>query len=83
MQRDYSIGDAERLTGITQKQLRGWEQRGYIKDIARVVCGERSYRRYSKAKIRQIKAIKGFLQEGYTLPAASAKSLLNSTKEDQ
>lgn len=72
--KDYSIGDAARLTGITEKQLRNWEQRGYIKGVSRVVSGERSYRRYSEDLIHQIESIKALLEEGFTLPAAAAKA---------
>ncbi len=64
------IGDAARLTGVSQKQLRNWEGR-YFSDPDRVVCGERSYRRYTEADIELIKKIKEYRDQGYTLEAAA------------
>ena len=69
-----SIGDTAKETGVSQKQLRSWEMRGYITDIARSVCGERSYRRYSEAQVSLIKQIKAYQDEGYTLPVAVKKA---------
>ncbi len=83
MQRDYSIGDAARLSGVTDKQLRNWEKSKYLQDVQRVVSGVRSYRRYSEEQIGQIKRIKGFLDLGYTLPVAAAKAVQNSSKEGE
>jgi len=64
------IGDAASLTGVSQKQLRNWEKR-YFSEIARVVCGERAYRRYTEADIELIQKIKKYRDQGYTLEAAA------------
>lgn len=79
--KDFSIGDTAKITGVTPKQLRNWEQRGYIQGIERIVCGERAYRRYKEGHVRQIMAIKKYLEEGYTLPVAAAKSIASLGKE--
>ena len=68
-----SIGDASKLTGVSEKQLRYWEGR-YIHNPERSVCGERAYRRYSQEDIQQIHKIKQYLEEGFTLQAAAAKA---------
>ena len=67
----YSIGDTSRMTGVTQKQIRNWEARGYIPEAERVVCGERAYRRFNPAQVKVIQKIKGYLDQGYTLSYAS------------
>jgi DNA-binding transcriptional MerR regulator len=67
----FSIGAASRMTGVTQKQIRHWEERGYIPEAMRVVCGERAYRYFTPKQIEIIRAIKGYLDQGYTLSHAS------------
>ena len=41
----YSIGETEKLTGASQKQIRYWIGRGYVSDVERNVCGDIAYRR--------------------------------------
>jgi|APMed6443717190_1056831.scaffolds.fasta_scaffold223813_2 DNA-binding transcriptional MerR regulator len=65
-----SIGDVVKMTGITEKQLRFWEERGYITKPQRLVCGESAYRRYTKDQVRSVSRIKEFLDQGYTLHKA-------------
>ena len=67
----YSIGDTSRMTGVTQKQIRNWEARGYIPEAERVVCGDRAYRRFNPAQVKVIQKIKEYLDQGYTLSYAS------------
>ena len=76
----YSIGETARQCGVTQKQIRHWEERGFIPRAERVVCGERSYRQFNETDFRIISKIKGYLDEGFTL-AAAAKKASNSGKE--
>lgn len=73
MKKSLSISDASRETGLSQKQLRSYEARGYISEPFKVRCGEISYRRYSAQHIAEIKAFKRFVDEGFTLQAASKK----------
>ena len=68
----YSIGDTAKMTGVSQKQLRHWEGK-YIPEPERVVCGERSYRWYTKSQVNLIRRIKDYLDEGFTLPTAAKK----------
>ena len=70
-QAPFSIGDTARMTGVTQKQIRHWEPRGYIPEATRVVCGDMAYRYFSLDQIEIITRIKGYLDQGYTLSHAS------------
>ena len=67
----FSIGSASRMTGVTRKQIRNWEERGYIPDAYRVVCGEKAYRYFTLEQIEIITKIKSYLDQGYTLSHAS------------
>ena len=69
----FSIGDASRITGVSQRQLRAWEGK-YIPQPDRLICGERAYRRYTQAQINLIKRIKAFQDQGFTLKAAAQKA---------
>ena len=70
----YSIGDVANMAGVTRKQIRNWESKGYIPEADRVVSGNRAYRRFSLQQIELISSIKALLDEGYTLPAAAEKA---------
>jgi len=67
------IGEASLKTGVSERQLRHWEAVGYIQP-ERVVCGDKSYRRYSAADIKLIQQIKEFLNQGYKLKVAVQKT---------
>ncbi len=69
----YSIGDASRVTGVSQRQLRAWEGK-HIPEPERIVCGERAYRRYTQAQINLISRIKKYQDQGFTLSAAAKKA---------
>ncbi len=69
----FSIGDASRITGVSQRKLRSWEGK-HIPKPERIVCGERAYRRYNQAQIDLIKRIKEYQDQGFTLSAAAKKA---------
>jgi DNA-binding transcriptional MerR regulator len=77
----FSIGDTSRMTGVSQKQLRNWEARGYIPPATRVICGKRAYRHFTRRQVEQIVAIKRSLDEGYTLSHASRLARKSNGKE--
>jgi len=83
MMTNYSIGDAAKITGVSEKQLRNWEKCQYLQGIQRSISGERAYRRYGEAEINQIQIIKTYLDEGYTLAVSAAKALQNLRKDDE
>jgi DNA-binding transcriptional MerR regulator len=70
----YAIGEAARITDVTVKQIRNWSSCGYIPEPSRVVCGERSYRQFHSNDLQIISKIKAYLDEGYSLQAASQKT---------
>ena len=74
MQKTKGIADASKETGCSQRQLRNYETREYIKPPVRITCGEIRYRRYTRENIEEIKVFKSFIDQGFTLPIASAKT---------
>ena len=71
--KNYSIGDASRMTGVSQKKLRSWEGK-HIPEPERIVCGDRAYRRYTQEMIDLIAKIKEYQDQGFTLSAADQKA---------
>jgi MerR family transcriptional regulator, copper efflux regulator len=70
----YSIGQAAKNCGVTEKQIRHWEDKGHIPESRRVFCGERSYRQYTEDDFDLISRIKKYLDEGFTLLTAAKKA---------
>jgi len=64
----FSIGDTARITGVSQKQLRNWEARGYIPAPMRVVCGQRAYRYFTRKQVELIKSMKQLMEEAMRWP---------------
>lgn len=65
------IGEVSQITGIPQRQLRYWQERGIIK-----TCQDdhiTSTRRFDYLEIKKILLLKELLDEGYTLEAAAQK----------
>jgi len=78
----FSIGEAAKMSGCSIKQLRHWEKKNYIQTASRVLCGERSYRKYGVDDLEIIKKIKAYLDSGYTLPAAAKKAAEDTVKKE-
>ena len=74
-QKTYSIGEAARICGVTEKQIRHWEEKNHIPTAQRVICGERSYRQFGEKEFILIRRIKSYLDEGFTLASAAAKAM--------
>ena len=70
----YSIGEAARICGVTEKQLRHWEEKGHMPPPQRVICGKRSYRQFTEEEFKLIRRIKDALDDGYTLCGAAKKA---------
>jgi DNA-binding transcriptional MerR regulator len=64
------IGEVSEITGIPQRQLRYWQQKGIITTIAGSGI---STRRFNYSEIKKILLIKELIDEGYTLEAAANK----------
>lgn len=69
------IGEVSNLTGVTQRQLRYWEEKGYIKPIEKD-----GIRKYTLGTLFRIVFIKEKLDQGYTLASAVKKSKENQIK---
>lgn len=64
----YSMGVAERLTGLTGRQIRYWEQHGLLSPSRT----KGRQRMYSEADILKLKEIKRLLADGMTLERVKA-----------
>ena len=52
----FSIGETEKLTGASQKQIRYWEKNGLISRLERNVCGDIAYRQFTQNHVELIRA---------------------------
>lgn len=64
------IGEVSEITGIPQRQLRYWQQKGLI---TAQETGPASNRRFNYLEIKKILLIKELLDEGFTLEATAKK----------
>ena len=74
MKDSVSISDASAETGLSQKQLREYEAKGFIREPFKVQCGKIRYRHYSPEHIREIKIFAKYKNQGFTLPMAASKA---------
>lgn len=64
------ISELSKVTGVSPRQIRYWEQKGYIEST-----GEKSgNRKFKLPMVIKVEIIKHFLDEGYTLIAAVDKA---------
>ncbi|MAX80154.1 MAG: MerR family transcriptional regulator [Crocinitomicaceae bacterium] len=63
------IGEVAEVTGIPTRQIRYWEEKGYISSLSE----QGRNRRYNYMNIKKMLLIKEMLDEGYTLEASVAK----------
>lgn len=66
-----SIGGVEDITGINQRKLRYWEEKGIIESLE-AKCGANKL--FDYVNIKKILYIKEFLEEGFTLQASVKKA---------
>lgn len=65
-----SMTDISKVTGVSQRQLRYWEQKGYITSVH----DKSENRKYNIKTMVVIGMIKNFMDEGFTLAKASDKA---------
>ena len=65
------IGDLSQMIGVSTRQLRYWESKGYIKSLA---GEEGSTRKFSIGTCYRAATTRAFSDEGYTLAKAVAKT---------
>ncbi|MGO3728834.1 MAG: MerR family transcriptional regulator, partial [Enterococcus viikkiensis] len=64
------ISELSKVTGVSPRQIRYWEQKGYIHS-----AGEKSgNRQFKLPMVIKVEIIKHFLDEGYTLTVAVEKA---------
>ncbi len=78
-----SISDASQETGLSQKQLREYETKGYINPSIKVRSGSITYRRYTPEHIEEIKIFRKYLGQGFRLPVASQKAFEDLGKGEE
>lgn len=66
-----AIGEVSEITGVSTRQIRYWEEKGFITSNQN---SNSKTRRYDYYQIKKILLIKGFMEQGYTLDAAVAKT---------
>lgn len=69
-----SIGEAAKECGISVRRVRYLSDQGYIQEPVKSTTGEICYRFYTETHIEQIKQIKAYQGEGYTLKMAAHKA---------
>lgn len=74
MKNSISISDAAIQTGLSQKQLREYEAKGFINEPIKICSGSIEYRRYSPEHIEEIKVFVKYFRQGYRLSVASVKA---------
>ena len=75
-----SIGEAARQCGISVRRVRYLSDQGHISKPFISRSGDMDYRLYTKGHIEQIKRIKAFQEQGYTLQAAVQKAKQEGTE---
>lgn len=72
----YSMGVAERLTGLTGRQIRYWEQHGLIAPSRT----KGRQRLYSESDVARLKEIKRLMGEGMTLERVKSYLMTRDAK---
>ncbi|KRN89286.1 MerR family transcriptional regulator [Ligilactobacillus ceti] len=71
------IGELSEMTGVSARQLRYWETKGYIQSVPQK---DRTARQYTLNTYYGVVAIKHYLDEGYTLQKAVQKATVWKNK---
>lgn len=66
-----SIGGVEDITGVNQRKIRYWEEKGIISSL-QGKCGANKLFNY--INVKKIILIKDFMEEGFTLNASVKKA---------
>ncbi|BBI34320.1 MerR family transcriptional regulator [Cohnella abietis] len=64
------IGEVADISGVPQRQIRYWEDKGIIQSVKE---GEGTTRKYDYLNIKKVLLVKDLLDDGYTLDAAARK----------
>ena len=64
------IGEVSDITGVPQRQIRYWEEKGILQSSNE---GEGTTRKYNYLNIKKILLVKELIDDGFTLDAAAKK----------
>ena len=64
------IGEVSDITGVPQRQIRYWEEKGFLCSSNE---GDGTTRKYDYLNIKKVLLIKELLDDGFTLDAAAKK----------
>lgn len=64
------IGEVADISGVPQRQIRYWEDKGIIRSVKE---GEGATRKYDYLNIKKVLLVKELLDDGFTLDAAARK----------
>lgn len=64
------IGEVSDITGVPQRQIRYWEEKGFLRSSNE---GDGTTRKYDYLNIKKVLLIKELLADGFTLDAAAKK----------
>ncbi|MEJ6400091.1 MerR family transcriptional regulator [Nicoliella lavandulae] len=67
----FRIGEVSKMTGVSPRQLRYWDQKGFIKSQRHDTSSSRVY---TLLNLFRVGLIKKYLDNGYTLKAAVQKT---------
>jgi len=81
MNKTISISGVSQETGLSERQLRSFQEKGYIDVPILITSGKLKYRRYTNDHIQGIKIFKKYLDQGFTLKMASHKAFEEIEKE--
>lgn len=76
-----SIGEAAKQADISVRRVRYLCDQGYISPPVTSICGDIVYRLFTEDHIVQIKLIKAYQDEGFTLKVAVKKAKESFNKE--
>lgn len=65
------ISELSEIADVSPRQLRYWEEKGYISSVAK---DDKSARKYQLPMVVKVRLIKRFLDDGYTLNSAVEKA---------
>ncbi len=80
VQKTFTIKEAARVSGVSEKKIRHWESKNYIPTAQRIICGERTFRQYTESDFVLLSRIREYLDEGFTLKAAAQKAAEDTLK---
>ena len=71
----FSIMQVSEMTGVSQKRIREWHEKGLLPQVDWIPVGTRQHRRFTEDDIRTIERIDELQQMGFMLRTAAEKAV--------